>query len=78
MPLQHAISNYNNNDDTCAVIRFTREQLISLRKESRVLSSLLPMVDIVSTDSLSPVCFSRLEPEDVIHYYFEVSSEMNL
>ena len=48
-----------------AVIRFTREQLISLRKDSRLLPSMATMPDIVSHETLSPVCFSRLEPEDV-------------
>jgi hypothetical protein len=47
------------------VTRYTREQLIALRKSSTVLPSMKNMSDIVSLETQEPVCFTKLEPEDV-------------
>lgn len=56
---------YNLNNLLLLVIRFTREQLIALRKDSKILGSMGQMSDIVCYSQQNPVCFSRLEPEDV-------------
>ena len=47
------------------VIRFTREQLIALRKDSKILTGMSSMNEIISLTQQNPVCFSRLEPDDV-------------
>lgn len=48
------------------VTRYTREQLIALRKSSKILPSMTVMTEISSVTQLDPVCFTKLEPEDVI------------
>ena len=51
------------------VIRFTKDEILSLRKPSKILSSMSEMLDVVSISILDPVCFTRLEPEDVLLDY---------
>jgi len=55
------------------VIRFTREQLIALRKSSGILPSMTVMTEISSVDQLDPVCFTKLEPEDVTLFLLDLA-----
>lgn len=48
-----------------AVIRYTKEEMMTFRQPVKILSSMVDLVDIVSTERLNPVCFERFEPEDV-------------
>jgi pyrimidine deaminase RibD-like protein len=50
-------------------VRYTREQLIALRKSSSILPSMKAMTEICSVESQEPVCFTKLEPEDVIRIW---------
>lgn len=38
---------------------------MTFRQPVKILSSMVDLVDIVSTERLNPVCFERFEPEDV-------------
>lgn len=47
------------------VIRFTKDDMLALRKSSKMLSCMSDMLEVVSLTALEPVCYERLEPEDV-------------
>jgi hypothetical protein len=53
------------------VTRYTREQLIALRRPSSILPSMKVMSEVSSLETQEPVCFTKLEPEDVnrIEYF---------
>ncbi len=52
------------------VIRFSKEEMLSLRKPSKILSSMSDMLEMVSLSTLDPVCFEKLDPDDVRHFIF--------
>lgn len=48
------------------VVRFTKEELLELRKPAnKILPSMSDMLEILSLTTMDPVCFEKLEPEDV-------------
>ena len=47
------------------VIRFTREEIMSRRKPSKVLPSMLDLHDILSIPPLDPVSFTTLDYDEV-------------
>lgn len=48
-----------------AVIRFTKEEMLKLRKPGKCLSKMSEMLEVLSIDHLQPVFLERLEPDDV-------------
>ena len=48
-----------------SVIRFTREEIMSRRKPSKVLASMLELHDILSIPPLDPVSFTTLDYDEV-------------
>lgn len=49
-----------------AVIRFTKDDMLALRKPpSKILSVMSDMLEVVSLTALDPVCFDKLDPDDV-------------
>eukprot|EP01038_Epipyxis_sp_PR26KG_P004893 gene4893-6852_t len=51
------------------VLRYTREEILSFRKPSKILPVMSEMMEILSITTLEPVCFEGLEQEDVIRIY---------
>lgn len=51
------------------VIRFTKEEMLGGRKPSRMLASMSDMLEVCSVTALDPVCFEKLDPEDVIRIW---------
>lgn len=51
------------------VIRFTKEEMLSLRKPSKILSSMSDMLEMVSLTTQDPVCFEKLDPDDVLRIW---------
>jgi hypothetical protein len=47
------------------VIRYTREQIISMRKQAPILQRMINIQEVVTEKIQDPVCFEPLEPEDV-------------
>jgi hypothetical protein len=47
------------------VTRFGRDELIKLRRPTKVLPAMVELLDILSIPPLDPVCFEPFEPEDV-------------
>ena len=47
------------------VIRFTREEILALRKASKVLSSMTEFPDIISVTALGPETLRPLEQDEV-------------
>ena len=48
------------------VIRFAKDEILELRKHTRFLESMSDMMEVLSVETLDPVCFVRFDPEDVI------------
>jgi hypothetical protein len=48
-----------------SVIRFSRDDIMNLRRASRVLSSMVELPDVVSIPPLDPINFRQLEQEEV-------------
>jgi hypothetical protein len=48
-----------------AVIRFTREEIMSRRKPSKVLASMMDLHDVLSVPPLDPVSFTPLDHDEV-------------
>lgn len=47
------------------VTRFTKEEILALRVETKVLPSLVELADIISVESFPPVCLQPFDFEDV-------------
>ena len=54
----------------CSVIRFTREEILALRKTSKVLSSMTEFPDIISVTALGPETLRPLEQDEVSIFTF--------
>ena len=53
------------------MIRFLKEEMLNLRiKNTKVLPSMSDMLEVVSLTCLDPVCFEKLDPEDVMKPIF--------
>ena len=50
----------------CVVVRFTRDEIIALRKPTRVIPDMLDVADVVTNDCLKPVLLKPIDPEEVI------------
>jgi hypothetical protein len=59
------------------VIRFTKEEMLGARKPCRMLSSMSDMLEVVSLTALDPVCFEKLDPDDVVRIWNTSSSYNN-
>ena len=47
------------------VIRFNRDELLKLRRPTKVLPAMIELLDVVSIPPLEPVCSEPFEAEDV-------------
>lgn len=52
------------------VFRYTKEEMMTLRKPSKILRSMSDMLEVASIERLNPVCFEKFEPEDVSYHTF--------
>lgn len=51
--------------DLFAVIRFTKDELLTRRKEEKILPSITHLVEIIADNRQDPVTFTKLDPDDV-------------
>eukprot|EP00600_Ochromonadales_sp_CCMP1393_P000013 CAMPEP_0174977792 /NCGR_PEP_ID=MMETSP0004_2-20121128/13806_1 /TAXON_ID=420556 /ORGANISM="Ochromonas sp., Strain CCMP1393" /LENGTH=134 /DNA_ID=CAMNT_0016229015 /DNA_START=162 /DNA_END=562 /DNA_ORIENTATION=- len=51
------------------VVRFTKEEMLTLRQPAKILSCMSDMLEIASLERLNPVCFQSFEPEDVLRIW---------
>jgi hypothetical protein len=55
-----------NAAHTCTVVtRFPKEELLRLRRPTKILESMRNMSDVISVRPLDPVCLEVFEPEEV-------------
>ena len=47
------------------MIRYTKEEMMTLRKPSKILRSMSDMLEVASLERLNPVCFEKFDPDDV-------------
>jgi len=62
------------------VIRYTKEEIMTLRKPMKMLRSMTDMLEVASIERLNPVCFEKFEPDDVsalIVYYYVLNINVN-
>ena len=54
-----------NSNEICVVIRFTRDEVLSLRKKTKVLQDMVQYSDIVSVAPLDPASLHPITSEEV-------------
>jgi hypothetical protein len=55
------------------VIRYTKEEMMTLRKPSKILRSMSDMLEVVSLERLNPVCFEKFDPDDVSNHTLHIA-----
>ena len=58
------------------VLRFTREEIMALRRPTRVLPEMLPHTEVVSEQCLEPVTLQPIDPDEVIRIWNAASDQI--